>query len=393
MIKRDITAELGQTSKEYGVITVIGPRQSGKTTLVKNFFPNHSYVNLENPEARSLAQKDPRSFFKQFPTPMIIDEVQRVPELLSWIQPLVDESKKKAQFILTGSHQAHLEEAVTQSLAGRTAVLKLLPLSIHELTNSGTFMDRDEYIFRGFMPRLYDQPDMDATRLYRNYFETYVERDVRQIIKLKDLSVFENFLRLLAGRIGQVINYSSISGDIGVSATTIKEWLSILEASFVIFRLAPYYNNFGKRITKAPKIYFVDVGLASYLLGIESPGQVARDPLMGNLFENMVICEALKARLNHGKASNLYFFRDHNGTEVDLLYEQQRTLIPIEIKASRTYNTSLEGGLMKFKKSISVTGKGHLIYAGDLTPDKEALQVCNYKKCAQIFIPNISTKD
>ena len=377
MILRQIARELTATANEFPVVTIIGPRQAGKTTLARMQFPNHAYANLEAPDIRLLATSDPHAFFSQFPPPVIIDEIQRVPELLSTIQVLADSSHQRGQYILTGSHQLRLQEAVAQSLAGRTALLRLLPLSISELKATGITHTRDEFIYQGFMPRLYNEK-VNPTRLYRNYCQTYIERDIRQMINLRRLTDFENFTRLLAGRVGQILNLSSLSNDIGVSSTTLKEWLSVLEASHTIFRLNPYFENFGKRIIKSPKIYFTDVGLASYLLGIESPAHAARDPLIGNLFENMVVIEALKARLNAGKEPELYFYRDNKGNEVDLLFRKNRQLIPIEIKSAMTFNPEFAKGIAQFQKIASSAQKGYVIYAGNLTPELSHASVLHF---------------
>ncbi len=384
MILRQIARELTATANEFPVVTIIGPRQAGKTTLARMQFPNHAYANLEAPDIRLLATSDPHSFFSQFPPPVIIDEIQRVPELLSTIQILADSSHQRGQYILTGSHQLRLQEAVAQSLAGRTALLRLLPLSISELKATGITHTRDEFIYQGFMPRLYNEK-VNPTRLYRNYCQTYIERDIRQMINLRRLIDFENFMRLLAGRVGQILNLSSLSNDIGVSSTTLKEWLSVLEASHTIFRLNPYFENFGKRIIKSPKIYFTDVGLASYLLGIESPALATRDPLIGNLFENMVVIEALKARLNAGKEPELYFYRDNKGNEVDLLFRQNRQLIPIEIKSAMTFNPEFAKGIALFQKIASSTQKGYVIYAGNLTPELSHASVLHFTDVDRVF--------
>ncbi len=384
MIKRELQSVIQLFAKTYPVITITGPRQSGKTTLAKMAFPNYDYCNLEHPENRLIAEKDPKSFFKQFPAPLIIDEVQRVPELLSYIQVLVDEEKKNGAYILTGSHQLTLNASISQSLAGRTALVTLLPFSLNELKLINKKFDRDELIYKGFMPRIYDQ-NQEPAALYRNYLHTYVERDVRQLINLKDLSRFENFLRLLAGRIGQIINLASLASDTGVSSPTISEWLSVLEASYIIYRLQPYYKNFGKRIIKSPKLYFVDVGLASYLLGIESIGQIARDPLLGGLFENMVVLDALKTRYNAGKDANLYFFRDNHNNEVDLLYKCGQKLVPVEIKASRTYNSDFYKGITHFFKIKGLGTTGHIIYSGEKTFNTNNIYFNNYMDCQFIF--------
>jgi predicted AAA+ superfamily ATPase len=384
MIEREIQSELEHLSKSYPVITVTGPRQAGKTTITKATFPHFNYCNLEHPEIRNVALTDPNAFFKQYPCPVIIDEIQRVPSLLSFIQVLVDERQENGLFILTGSQQLSLNEAISQSLAGRTALLHLLPLSILELERAGYSIDRDELLVKGFLPGVYDR-DLDPNKAYRNYFQTYIERDIRQLIRLKNMTGFENFLRILASRVGQIINLHSISNDLGISSTTLSEWLSILQASFIIIILHPYYENFGKRIIKSPKLYFSEIGIVSYLLGIENKKQAARDPLLGNLFENMVVIEAIKSRLNKGLDHNLYFFRDNNKNEVDLLYKKQRKLIPIEIKAAMTYNDHLLKGVTYFQKVNNLSEQGYLIYSGELAFEKEAARVIHFKDCYKIF--------
>lgn len=384
MIQRQLTGTLINAASEYPVVTLVGPRQAGKTTLVRATFPDHEYCNLENPEVRRLANEDPKQFFAMLSDRVILDEIQRVPELLSWIQVQVDENPIKGQFILTGSHQLALHEAVAQSLAGRTAMLRLLPLSISELAESGWPIEKNQLLHTGFMPRIYDD-SQDPSVAYSNYFRTYVERDVRQLMELRNLSLFENFIRLLAGRIGQPLNLSRLSGDVGVSSTTLKEWLSILEASFLIFRLTPYYKNFGKRLIKSPKIYFIEPGLATWLLGIESPQEAMRDPLHGNLFENMIVIEAMKARLNQGKEPQLYFWQDSHHNEIDLLYEKQRKLVPIEIKSAMTWNKEFIKNIHKFQKATTEALPGHVIYAGDLTPKTEHYSADPFRDTAAIF--------
>ena len=364
MIKRDLSAVILRESGELPVVTITGPRQSGKTTLVKALFPDYNYANLENPEIRSLASSDPKTFFRRFKLPVIIDEVQRFPELLSWIQIYADEGVPNGSFILTGSHQLQLHNTISQSLAGRTSVLTLLPLSVSELREYGLNLSKEEFMHKGFLPRIHGE-QTGVLSTYRNYFRTYVERDVRSLINIRNIIQFENFLKILAGRIGQVINLNSLSNDIGVSNTTLTQWLSILEASYIIFRLPPYYNNFGKRLIKSPKLYFTEPGLAAWLLGIENPEQIMRDPLQGNLFENMVVVEALKFRYNEGLEPNLYFWRDNNGNEIDLLIEKQRKLYPFEIKSSRTWNSNFLTRIKHFQKSIQTAMRGAVIYSGE----------------------------
>lgn len=384
MIDRDLAPVLLRAAGEYPVVTLTGPRQSGKTTLVREMFPDHGYCNLEHPEIRSLAETDPRSFFELNPGRLIIDEVQRVPELLSWIQVRVDEAGIKGHYILTGSHQLSLHEAIAQSLAGRTALLRLLPFSFAELRAAGISPGKGEALLKGFMPRIYDD-DLEPSFAYRNYFQTYVERDVRQLIRLKDVTLFERFLKLLAGRVGQPINYQSLGNDVGVSRTTVTEWLSILEASFIIFTLAPYYRNFGKRLIKSPKIYFVEPGLATWLLGIENVEQAMRDPLHGNLFENMVVADALKERLNEGRDPNLYFWRDTNGNEIDLLWDRQRDLVPMEIKSAMTWNKEFPKAIRRFQKTIGVSERGYVVYAGEMEPSDDSCTVVPFSKLASVF--------
>lgn len=380
MIDRNIEKELSLVVREYPVVTIIGPRQSGKTTLAKKFFAKHHYVNLENPELRHLALNDPKTLMLQYPAPVIFDEVQNVPELLSWIQVSVDQRPEiTGGYILTGSHQLRLREAIAQSLAGRTAVLTLFPFALSELgTQTVQENQRQDLIFNGFMPRLHDRK-IRPNRFYRDYFQTYVERDVRKLMAIENQHAFELFLKLLAGRIGSEVNYSALAGQVGISAPQIKKWISLLEASFIIFKLPPFYQNFGKRLTKSPKIYFVEVGLAAYLLGIEDPGQIERDPAFGGLFENMVIAEGYKSRINAGKDPNLYFYRDRYQNEIDLLFPEGSSHIPVEIKSSRTYNDDFLKGIRYFQKISGTHQPGLLIYDGDLEMDKKEARVRNFR--------------
>jgi predicted AAA+ superfamily ATPase len=364
MILREIKKELAILMKEYPIVTIIGPRQSGKTTLAQSVSKKIQYCNLESPEARLFAHEDPKGFLKQFTGPVIIDEIQRVPDLLSYIQVIVDEKKKNGQFILTGSHQLKLMESISQSLAGRTAILQLLPLTLSELNKYGiTFESWSECAWKGFFPRIYDQNQRPQIA-YSNYFQTYVEKDVRQLVNIKDLSLFEKLIRILAGRVGQIIDYASMANDVGVDAKTIKNWVSILEASFIIFRLMPYHNNFGKRVIKSPKIYFTDVGLLTFLLKITNPDQILRDPLVGNIFENFVVIELLKSRFNKGLTSNLYFYRDENGFEIDLILDHGRKFTAIEIKSSQTFNTDLVKNLNKMSKITDQIENRILVFNG-----------------------------
>jgi predicted AAA+ superfamily ATPase len=349
MVRRDITTELLEAAGEYPVVTVFGPRQSGKTTLAQMTFPNKLYFSLEDPDLRMAAETDPRGFLANLPDGGVLDEIQRLPQLLSYIQGIVDRVKKNGIFILTGSHQPELHQSVSQSLAGRTAVMTLLPFSLTELGNYQKDWEPFELIVNGAYPRLHEE-GLKPARFFNGYLQTYIERDVRALINLKDLRPFQQFLTLLAGRIGQIINYTSLSNDVGVSATTIKNWISVLKASFVVFELPPFFENIRKRVVKSPKIYFSDVGLASYLLGIETSDQMFRDPLRGGFYENLVILEILKARLKCGKRPDLFFYRDTHGNEVDLVIKQGRKLIPLEIKSAATFTPDFLKGIDRFEK-------------------------------------------
>ncbi|NBB80224.1 MAG: DUF4143 domain-containing protein [Verrucomicrobia bacterium] len=384
LIERDIRKELAILLQEYPVVTILGPRQAGKTTLARTALENYAYTNLEDPETRELASQDPKGFLSQFDQGTIIDEIQRVPELLSYIQVQVDAEGVNGRFVLTGSHQLSLHQAITQSLAGRTALLNLLPLSIHELSRGGITFDRfEDYSFTGFLPRIVEQQQRPTTA-YANYYRTYVERDVRQLIQLKDASLFEKTVKLLAGRSGQIVDYSSLANDVGVDAKTIRSWISILEASFILFKLPPYYENFGKRVIKSPKYYFTDVGLLCYLLGIREADQITRDPLVGQIFENLVVIEYLKARYNRGLAADLYFFRDSKGNEVDLLAQAGRSVHAFEIKSTATFKLDQLKGLGRFAKLTDSVDLEGLIYNGASRKLSGNRRAIHFKKIHEI---------
>lgn len=386
MFRREIELELKALTKNYPVVTVIGPRQSGKTTLVQHAFPDKLYVNLEFPDTRAMALEDPRGFLEQFPEGAILDEIQRVPLLLSYIQPLVDARDQKGMFILTGTHQLELQGAIAQSLAGRTALLTLLPMSSGELLQAGYDLPVDEWMLKGGYPRIY-KDDLDPTKTYRNYFQTYVERDLRQLIQVKDLMQFERFVQILAGRTGQILNMEEIGGEVGISSHTVKEWISILEASFIVFRLPPYFENFGKRVIKSPKLFFNDVGLAVYLLGIQNQTQLSRDPLRGSLFENAILLELKKCRLNKGLDPHLFYYRDTQKHEVDVLYRKGHELVPIEIKSSKTFHSEFIENL-RFFQSIAKerSPQSFLIYAGQSEQRIHSTQVLNYRRATQALL-------
>ncbi len=365
MIKRAISEELLDCCTEYPVVTVFGPRQSGKTVLVRENFPDKPYYLLEDPDTRQAAEMDPRGFLGQMKEGAVLDEIQRLPALLSYIQGIVDKAQQPGMFILTGSHQPDLHRAISQSLAGRTALLTLLPFSLEELQQFQTEWDAYDLIVKGAFPRLHEK-NLKPERFFNGYLQTYVERDVRALISLKDLNRFQQFLTLLAGRIGQVINYTSLSNDTGVSATTIKNWISVLKASYVVFELSPFFENIRKRVVKSPKLYFTDTGLAAFLLGIRTAEQAARDPLRGGLYENLIILEIMKYRLNQGRRPDLYFFRDTHGGEVDLLIREQGKLFPVEIKSSVTFSKSFLKGIERFRSLTSnCRADGAVLYNGE----------------------------
>lgn len=385
MINRDISKKLRQLSQKFSIISVIGPRQSGKTTLVKNTFPKMKYVNLEEPDTRLYATQDPRDFLISSKNGMIIDEIQKAPELFSYIQSFSDASKKNAQFVLTGSENFLLQEKITQSLAGRVAILTLLPLSLNELSTVQSHPDFDNYLFKGFYPPIYDRR-LDPKDWYQSYIHTYIERDVRQIKNIPDLNAFNIFIRLCAGRIGQLLNLSSIANDAGISVNTAKSWLSILEASFIVFRLQPHFNNYNKRLVKSPKLYFYDVGLACSLLGIVSPSQVKTHFQLGALFENLIIAELLKFRFNKGNNSNLFFWRDKLGRELDCLFDDATKKISIEIKAGKTINADFMKGLTFYNTlTKNERTKSFVIYGGSTPQSRSKIKILPWFNAVEVF--------
>lgn len=385
IIKREQQNILIELARQYPVVTITGPRQSGKTTLVQSAFPDFQYFSMEDPDIREIAISDPRQFLNKHGKGMILDEIQKTPELLSYIQGIVDKHRNPGMFILTGSQQFDLHSKISQSLAGRTAILYLLPFTINELSKMKSDFTVDEYLLYGFYPGIHDKKQ-DPNIAYKNYFQTYIERDLRQIVNIKDLNLFQKFVRLCAGRIGQVFSASSLSNDIGVSVPTINSWISILKASYILFTLEPYSANIGKRLIKSPKLYFYDVGIASYLLGIENINQLSRDPLRGNLFENMVILEMLKTRFNIGRDHNLFFYRDSNKNEVDVLYKKGNQLIPVEIKSAETFTKDFLKGLEYIKKVFPENiENSYILYAGDFEQQIENSHLINFKNTSSII--------
>ena len=390
-IGRQALNVLLQRAMLYPVVTVLGPRQSGKTTLCRMAFPDKPYVNLEQPDVREFAQQDPKAFLAQFPDGAVLDEIQNVPSLLSWIQVLTDADPRKGRFVLTGSHQMQMSAQVTQSLAGRTAVLELLPLSLSELAKASDLptvepADANVLMLQGGYPRIHAQ-GMPPEVMLSDYFATYVERDVRQLINLRHLREFGQCVRLLAGRTGQLLNQTSLGNEVGVSSNTITQWLSILEASFLVFSLAPWSVNIGKRLVKSPKIYFYDVGLACWLLGIKTVEQLQHHPLRGALFENLVVLEVLKSLRNQGLRDPLYFFRDSNGLEIDLLLDHADGLQLVEIKASQTVSAALFKNLRTVSTLLGDRVKTqHLIYGGAERQDRTGVEVLPYGQAETLVL-------
>ena len=387
-VERHMTACARALFRKYPVITITGPRQSGKTIMARMAFAGSNYVNLESPDTRRFAMDDPRGFLAQNKTPLILDEIQRVPELLSYIQAQVDGRPKPGQFVLTGSHQFELMAGISQSLAGRTAVLRLLPFSLRELRTlkAGKSLTTDALLWKGFLPRIHHMK-LDAAQALRDYYETYVERDLRELMQIKNLRTFDMFVRLCAGRVGQLLNLSSLANDAGISHTTAREWLSLLEASFIVYILRPWHTNTGKRLVKTPKIYFHDVGLAAYLCGVEDEGHIRTHPLRGLFFENLVVLEALKNRFNRGLSDNMYFYRDNVGNEVDLVMSLGSELIPVEIKAGQTVVPDFFRGLHAFERFRRVPSKhAGLVYGGKERQVRPGVAVMSFNDLPDFLI-------
>lgn len=383
MINRECSAVLRKLSTYFPVVSVTGPRQSGKTTLVKEVFSEKEYVSLEHPQIRKQAENDPQDFLNQFPQGAIIDEVQRVPDLFSYIQCIVDEKKEMGFYILTGSNQFEYMQNITQSLAGRISILKLLPFSYLEIYNKRK-IDLNETLLKGMYPAIFDR-DIPATDYYSSYIETYLERDVRQIKNVTDLSLFHKFLALCAGRTGQILNKNSLSNECGISQPTIEKWLTILEASFIIYRMPPYFKNIKKRIIKSPKLYFFDTGLVCNLLGIYEQQQLRNHPLRGEIFETFIISELLKYRYHKGQRSNYHFYRDNHMNEIDVIIDTGFGPVPIEIKSGKTINDSFFKGLKFFRKLSDRHKNSGLIYGGDRNYSYGDVKIKNYAHVYEIY--------
>ncbi|MBQ4484750.1 MAG: ATP-binding protein [Prevotella sp.] len=383
-IHRDISATILEAVRYFPVICLTGPRQSGKSTLIEHLFPTYDKFSLEDLNVRDFAQKDPVAFLSQNKNGMILDEVQKVPDLLSFIQGIVDKNPDR-KFILSGSSNFTLINSISQSLAGRVGMFDLLPMSLSESREVYQNSSLDEIIFNGLYPAVCSKKNI-AKFYYPSYVRTYLERDVRELTKIKDAMLFNTFLRLCAGRIGSIFNASELANEVGVASNTIKAWLSILEASYVITLLPPYFSNTNKRLIKSPKLYFCDTGLACYLLDIESPAQLAHDKMRGHLFENLIVAEALKSRFNQGKRSNLYFYRDSNQNEIDLLMAENGKLNALEIKSAMTYTPDFEKTLSKLTTLVKEPiGQKAIVYAGSYENTAADIQLLNFRKISSDF--------
>ena len=377
-IHRHLLPVLLERARQYPVLTVTGPRQSGKTTLCRTAFAHLPYANLEQPDLREFARSDPRGFLAQYPGGAVIDEVQRLPELLSWLQVRVDAQPANGQFVLTGSHQFDLMASVTQSLAGRTTLLRLLPLSINELRQTGLDCATDRLLLAGGYPRIHAEALPPAVVL-GDYFETYVERDLRQLVELRNLREFRRFVQLCAGRVGSLLNLQSLAADVGLSGHTARAWMSLLEASYIVYLLPPWFQNLGKRLTKSPKLYFHDVGLAAWLMGLRDSAQLASHPLRGPLFENLVVMEFVKHFEHHGLHQDLHFYRDSHGVEVDLLVEHSGGpggIGLVEIKSGQTYHDDFAANLRRVAQMLGPRVRRRMVvYGGDAAYSRNEVEV------------------
>ena len=378
MIDRQIEDEIALLKNEFPIIAILGPRQSGKTTLSQKLFKDYEYVSFEDFDVYEFAESDPRGFLNRYSENVIFDEIQRNPKIISYLQTHVDKLKKNGKIVITGSHNFLLMEQISQSLAGRVGISKLLPFSIKEIEHLG--IDKNDLIFKGFYPRIYDQ-NIRPEVFYKNYISTYVEKDIRQIKKIAKLDVFIKFLRILAGRTGQELNLKSIGEDCGVTHSTINEWISILEASFIIYRLKPYFNNYNKRLVKSPKIYFTDTGLVCSLLGIRKKEELDYHFLKGNIFETFIINEIVKANYNMGESFELYYWRDNHKKELDLIIDFGVKKYGIEIKSSETISQKYFDGL-KYWSELSKTSKAnmYLIYGGRESHKRNDMNVVSWEK-------------
>ena len=386
MINREAVHTLAGLARGFPVVAVTGPRQSGKTTLVRSFFSEKPYISLEDLDQREYANDDPRGFLSAYPDGAVLDEVQNCPGLFSYLQGIVDSDKRCGLFILTGSQQFGLLSSITQSLAGRVGFLHLLPFTLGEIESSGLKKEPlDTLLFSGFYPPLYDRDVLPAT-WHSNYILTYLERDVRQMVNVRDLATFQRFLRMCAARSGQLLNLSALANDCGITHNTAKAWISVLEASYIVFLLKPHHKNFGKRLVKTPKLYFYDTGIAAYLLGIQDADQLSIHSMRGHLFETFIIAELLKCRYNRGFASNLYFWRDNTGNEIDLIIESGEKLLPLEVKSGQTVTRDYFKVLEKWLAFAGEeAGGARIVYGGEERQNRSGVEILPWFSIAAIL--------
>lgn len=386
MIDRQIEKEIDLLKNEFPIIAILGPRQSGKTTLSRKMFPDYEYVSFEDYDVYEFAETDPRGFLNRYSEDVIFDEIQRNPKMISYLQTHVDKLKKNGKIVITGSHNFLLMEQISQSLAGRVGISKLLPFSIKEIQNFK--FEKNELMFKGFYPRIYDQ-NIRAEVFYKNYISTYIEKDIRQIKNVNKLDVFIRFMKILAGRTGQEINYKTIGEDCGVSHATIMEWISILEASFIVYRVRPFYNNYNKRLVKSPKLYFTDTGVVCSLLGIRKKEELDYHFLKGSIFETFIINEVMKANYNHGERYEIYFWRDNHKKEIDLIIDFGIKKYGVEIKSSETVNEKYFDGLKYWNEITGIAKENmYLIYGGKENMVRNEMNVISWDNIFDGIIKN-----
>ncbi|MBX2967434.1 MAG: ATP-binding protein [Cyclobacteriaceae bacterium] len=378
MIPRQAEKTLRSLTRQFRAVAVVGPRQSGKSTLVQKVFPRKPYVSLENPDERLFAVTDPRAFLGQYKNGAIIDEAQQAPELFSYLQQVLDKAKKDGLFILTGSNNFLLQQSISQTLAGRIGYLDLLPLTFNEIQNFSNDYNTDELLLNGCYPEIFDR-NRNPAKWYPAYIRTYIERDVKQLKNIENTLLFNRFIQLCAGRTGQQLNIAALSNECGVHIRTVQNWLSILQSSYIVFLLSPHFSNFNKRIVKTPKLYFHDTGLACSLLGIHTVKELENSHFRGALFENYIIAECLKQRNNIGSNTQLYYWRDNKGIEIDLLADKGKKLIPVEIKSGKTFQENFVKNINTWNQFSGQTG-GIVLYDGNANHQRsDKIKVANWR--------------
>ncbi len=381
MLTRQAAATLRRLARYYPVLAMTGPRQSGKTTLARATFPRKPYASLEDLDTREFAERDPRGFLAQYPSGAVLDEAQRCPALFSYLQTVVDRASRPGQFVLTGSQQFGLFANITQTLAGRVGLVHLLPFTLDELVRGRPPTTVEELLWRGLYPAVHDR-NIPPSTWYADYMATYIERDVRQMVNVRDLATFRRFVRMCAARTAQLVNLSSLATDCGITHNTAKAWISVLEASYILHLLPPYHRNFGKRLIKAPKLYFCDPGLAAWLAGIQEPRALTIHPMRGALFETWVVSELLKAAYNHGRTPALHFWRDSGGTEIDVVAERGGALVPVEIKSGTTLVPDYFAGITRFR-ALSGAQEAVLVYGGQASQKRSHARVFGWRDIAR----------